>query len=84
MKLARQLWRDARRHEKILLVLALFPVPGPFDEILGVLVARRILARTGRAAGESLETPWAYRWMLLMVPIILVLGGLLVTPITAS
>jgi len=38
-------WRQARWWERCVLVLALAPVPGPLDELLGLLVIRRVAAR---------------------------------------
>jgi hypothetical protein len=38
-------WRAARWWERGLLLLALAPIPGPVDELLGVLVLRRVIAR---------------------------------------
>lgn len=39
------LWREARWWERVLLLVALAPVPGPFEEIAGLLVARRVALR---------------------------------------
>lgn len=40
-------WRSARWWERAVLVFALLPIPGPADELAGLLVARRIAARVG-------------------------------------
>lgn len=39
-------WRSARWWERCVLVVALLPIPGPLDEIAGLLVARRVAARS--------------------------------------
>jgi hypothetical protein len=41
-------WRQARWWERLVLVVALAPVPGPFDELAGLLVVRRIAVRGAR------------------------------------
>ncbi len=38
-------WQAARPWERVVLVLALAPIPGPLEEIAGLLVARRVAAR---------------------------------------
>ena len=45
--LIRAVWQEARWWERALLAVALLPIPGPVDEILGVLVIRRIVRRRG-------------------------------------
>jgi len=40
-------WAQARWYERAALCLALAPIPGPVDELLGVLVIRRVIARRG-------------------------------------
>jgi hypothetical protein len=47
LPLIRNVWHQARWYEKAGLLLALAPIPGPFDELMGVLVIRRIVKRTG-------------------------------------
>lgn len=39
------LWAEARWWERALLLVALAPLPGPFEEIAGVVVARRVAVR---------------------------------------
>lgn len=39
-------WRSAKWWEKLVLLLALAPIPGPFDELAGLLVLRRIARRS--------------------------------------
>jgi hypothetical protein len=39
-------WRAARWWERLLLILALAPIPGPVDELLGLAVLRRIVRRS--------------------------------------
>jgi hypothetical protein len=46
---ARQVWRAARWYERLGLVLLFVPIPGPLDEIIALLVIRRVLARMARA-----------------------------------
>jgi hypothetical protein len=41
----RAVWGAARPWERVALVFALLPVPGPLDELVGLLVARGIAAR---------------------------------------
>ena len=41
-------WRSACWWEKMLLVLALAPIPGPAEEIAGLIVARRVAGRARR------------------------------------
>ena len=43
----RGVWRDAAWWERAVLLLALAPVPGPFEELAGLLVARRVMRRMG-------------------------------------
>lgn len=38
-------WREASWWEKTILCLAVLPIPGPIDELAGVIVVRRIVAR---------------------------------------
>lgn len=38
-------WREASWWEKAILCLAIAPIPGPVDELAGVIVVRRIVAR---------------------------------------
>lgn len=38
-------WREARWWERALLGVALLPIPGPLDELAGLLVLRRIARR---------------------------------------
>lgn len=38
-------WRAARWYERLALCLLLVPIPGPVDELLALLVIRRVLAR---------------------------------------
>jgi hypothetical protein len=38
-------WRRARWWERLLLVGALAPIPGPLDELVGLLALRRIARR---------------------------------------
>lgn len=42
-------WRGAKWWERCVLVLALAPIPGPVDELAGVLVARRVAGRIAPA-----------------------------------
>lgn len=42
------LWGAAGPWERVALVVALLPVPGPLDELLGLVVARRVAARIAR------------------------------------
>jgi hypothetical protein len=44
----RAVWGSARPWERVALVVALLPIPGPLDELLGLLVARRVAARIAR------------------------------------
>jgi hypothetical protein len=46
----RAVWGSATRWERLALVVALLPIPGPLDELLGLLVARRVAARIARNA----------------------------------
>jgi hypothetical protein len=39
------LWREASWWEKAILCLAVMPIPGPIDEVAGVVVARRVMKR---------------------------------------
>jgi hypothetical protein len=41
-------WGAARPWERVALVVALLPIPGPLDELLGLYVARRVAARVAR------------------------------------
>jgi hypothetical protein len=43
--LVRSAWRSARWYERCALLACLLPIPGPFDEIAGALLLRRIAAR---------------------------------------
>lgn len=43
--IVRRCWDAAAWWEKLGLALMLLPVPGPIDEIIGVLVIRRIMRR---------------------------------------
>jgi hypothetical protein len=47
------LWGQARWWERCVLVLALAPVPGPLDELVGLLVARRVAARLRAPRGAG-------------------------------
>lgn len=38
-------WQAARPWERVLLIFAALPIPGPLDELLGLLVIRRVAAR---------------------------------------
>jgi hypothetical protein len=38
-------WREARWWERCLLIAALLPIPGPVDELAGLMVARRVAVR---------------------------------------
>jgi hypothetical protein len=38
-------WQAARPWERCVLLVALAPVPGPFEELIGLFVARRVAAR---------------------------------------
>lgn len=40
-------WHESKWWEKLLLCLALLPVPGPLEEVVGVLVIRRVIRRRG-------------------------------------
>jgi hypothetical protein len=40
-------WRGAHWWERALLCAALAPIPGPVDELVGVLVVRRVVRRIG-------------------------------------
>jgi hypothetical protein len=40
-------WQEARWYERLGLLAALLPIPGPVDELVGALVIRRVLARRG-------------------------------------
>jgi hypothetical protein len=44
-------WRALAWWERVLLVLAFAPVPGPFDELLGGWLIERGLRRARRAVG---------------------------------
>lgn len=44
----RGVWREATWYERLALLLCLAPIPGPVDEIAGLLVVRRVIARRGR------------------------------------
>ncbi len=39
-------WREARWWERAALGFALLPIPGPVDELVGLLVLRRIARRS--------------------------------------
>lgn len=39
-------WHEARWWERAVLVLALAPIPGPLDELAGLVVLRRIARRS--------------------------------------
>lgn len=41
----RSVWHEARWYERAGLLALLLPIPGPVDEIVGVLVIRRVIAR---------------------------------------
>ncbi len=41
-------WRSAYWWERALLVFALAPIPGPVDELVGLLMLRRIARRSAR------------------------------------
>jgi len=45
-------WGSARPWERAVLVVALLPIPGPLDELLGLLVARRVAARIARDTAD--------------------------------
>jgi hypothetical protein len=45
-------WAEARWWERVVLVLALLPIPGPVDELAGLLVARRIASRAPALRGR--------------------------------
>lgn len=49
----RAVWGAARPWERVALVVALLPVPGPLDEMLGLLVARRVAARRARVGPSA-------------------------------
>ena len=42
---ARGIWSDATTLERLGLLLLLLPIPGPLDEIVGLLVVRRVTRR---------------------------------------
>jgi hypothetical protein len=44
----RSVWSDATRIEKAALLLFFVPIPGPVDEIIALLVVRRIVRRRSR------------------------------------
>ena len=44
-QLVRGVWREAAWYERLALLLCLAPVPGPFDELAGFLVVRRVVRR---------------------------------------
>jgi hypothetical protein len=44
----RNIWAEAHTWEKLCLVLAFCPIPGPIDELVGALVISRILRRSAR------------------------------------
>jgi hypothetical protein len=50
-------WRAARWWERGLLLLALAPIPGPVDELVGAFVVQRVLRRRGRNAAGARITP---------------------------
>lgn len=39
------LWREAAWWERGVLLVALAPIPGPFEEMAGIVVARRVASR---------------------------------------
>lgn len=41
-------WHEARWYERVALLACLAPIPGPVDEIAGLLVIRRVMARRRR------------------------------------
>ena len=43
-------WREARWYERIGLCLLIVPIPGPVDEIVALLVMRRVLRRRSSCA----------------------------------
>jgi len=45
---AADVWRSARWWERCLLIVALLPIPGPVDELAGLLVAGRVAVRAQR------------------------------------
>jgi hypothetical protein len=47
-----EVWQAARWWERAVLLLALAPVPGPFEELAGVLVARKVADRVARDAAR--------------------------------
>jgi hypothetical protein len=47
-RLVRQAWHEARWYERIGLLLALLPIPGPVDELVGLLIVRRVVKRGAR------------------------------------
>ena len=47
-RLLADVWRSASWWERVVLVLALAPIPGPLEEIAGLLVARRVASRRRR------------------------------------
>jgi len=53
------LWRSACWWERCVLVLALAPLPGPFEEVAGLAVARRVAARIARDGTPSKQSPCA-------------------------
>lgn len=52
LPLIKSVWCEARWWEKAALVVALLPIPGPVDELVGVLVVRRVVRRRGPAEGR--------------------------------
>lgn len=38
-------WQQAKWWERAVLVIACLPIPGPFDELAGLLILRRIARR---------------------------------------
>jgi len=55
-RLVVHVWRGARWWERLLLVLALAPVPGPVDELIGLAVLRRIARRSPSRAMLASES----------------------------